>query len=151
MKTLKRYDEAEAAYRKAIELNPEYATAYNNLVILLRIIDRIDDAMPLLEKIIEIDPEDFNSYLAIASINKQLDKEYPPEYIDKARQFMPQDDWYNRACLESVAGNFDLAFEHLEKAAKRDRFNPVWAWEDPDLQWIRDDPRFIEIVGQKPE
>ncbi|MCE7861300.1 MAG: tetratricopeptide repeat protein, partial [Chloroflexi bacterium CFX2] len=28
LKTLKRYDEAEAAYRKAIELNPDYATAY---------------------------------------------------------------------------------------------------------------------------
>ena len=31
MKDLKRYEEAEAAYRKAIELNPSDATAYYNL------------------------------------------------------------------------------------------------------------------------
>ncbi|WP_345299927.1 tetratricopeptide repeat protein [Candidatus Villigracilis affinis] len=28
---MKRYDEAEAAYRKAIELKPDDATAYSNL------------------------------------------------------------------------------------------------------------------------
>ena len=60
------------AVRKAIELNPSEATAYNNLVMLLRLKNRIEDAVPLLEKVIEINPEDFNPYLALASINKQL-------------------------------------------------------------------------------
>ncbi|MDL1944787.1 hypothetical protein FBQ99_20875 [Chloroflexi bacterium CFX2] len=70
--------------------------------------------------------------------------------MEKARQYIPEDDFYNRACLESVSDNFDLAFEHLEKAAQKEKFNPAWAWEDPDLQWIRDDPRFVEIVRPKP-
>lgn len=47
--------------------------------------------------------------------------------------------------------NLDLAIEHLRKAAQRETFDPNWAWEDPDLQWIRDDPRFVEIVGPKPQ
>ncbi len=106
--------------------------------------------MPLLEKLIEITPDDFNPYLALASINKQFGKSILAEHLVKARQFLPEDDFYNRACLESVCDNIDLAFEYLEKAAKRERFNPVWAWDDPDLQWIRDDPRFTEIVGAKP-
>jgi tetratricopeptide (TPR) repeat protein len=147
----KRYDEAEAAYRKAIELNPSYATAYNNLVIMLRLLNRIKDAMPLLEKMIEINPDDFNPYLVLASISKQLGKHISPEYLDKARKFLPSDDWYNHACLESVCENFDLAFEYLVKAAQRERFNPTWAWQDPDLQWIRDDPRFTAIAGARPK
>jgi Flp pilus assembly protein TadD len=151
LRILKRYDKAEAAYRKAIELNPSDATAYNNLVILLRLNNRMEESMTLLEKMIEINPEDFNSYLALASINKQLGKNVPSEYLAKVRQFLPEDDWYNRACLESICDNFGLAFEYLEKAAQSEEFNPAWACEDPDLQWIRDDPRFIEIVGPKPK
>jgi hypothetical protein len=27
---------------------------------------------------------------------------------------------------------------------------PAWAWEDPDLEPLRTDPRFVEIVGQRP-
>ena len=149
LKDLKRYDEVEAAVRKAIELNPLDAATYNNFVNLLRLINRIEDTMPLLEKIIEINPEDFNPYLAIASINKQLGKDVSNDHTQKARQFMPEDDWYNRACLETVCDNFDLAFEHLRQAAQAEQFNPDWAWDDPDLQWIRDDSRFTEIVGPR--
>ena len=150
LRNLKRYDEAEAAYRKAIELNPSLPEAYNNLVIFLRLIHRSEDAIPLLGKLIEINPDDFNPYLAIASINKQLGRTILPELLEKARQFMPEDDWYNRACLESVCDHFDSAFEYLQKDAQRDGFNPRLAWDDPDLQWLRDDPRFVAIVGEKP-
>ena len=149
LKDLKRYDEVEAAVRKAIELNPLDAATYNNFVNLLRLINRIEDTMPLLEKIIEINPEDFNPYLAIASINKQLGKGVSNDHTEKARQFMPEDDWYNRTCLESVCDHFDLAFEYLQRAAQAEQFNPAWAWDDPDLQWIRDNPRFIKIVGPR--
>ena len=90
VRILKRYEEAEEAYRKAIELNPSEATAYNNLVILLRLINRIEDTIPLLDKLIEIDPEDFNSYLAIVSINKQQGKNVSKEYLEKARKFIPE-------------------------------------------------------------
>jgi tetratricopeptide (TPR) repeat protein len=148
---LKRYDEAEATYHKAIDLNPEDATAYNNLIILLRFTNRIHDALPLLEKLIEIAPEDFNPYLALASIEKQSGAGVSAEHIKKARQLMPEEDLYNRACLESVCDNFDMAFEYLGKAAQREKFNPTWAWQDPDFRWIRDDPRFTEIMGPKPE
>jgi len=151
LRNLKRYDEAEGAYRKAIELNPSDATAYSNLAILLRVMNKERDTLPILEKTIEINPEDFNSYLGIASIKKTLGESIESSFIEKARRYIPEDDFYNRACLESVCDNFELAFEHLQRAAQKEKFNPAWAWEDPDLQWIRDDSRFVEIVGPKPE
>ena len=151
LQKLKRYGEAEAAYSKAIELDPSFSAAYNGLVMLLRLKNRIEEAMPLLKKIIGINPKDFNPYLAIASINKKTGESVSKDYIEKARQLMPEDDWHNRACLESVCDNFDLALEHLSRAVEQDDLAPAWAWDDPDLQWIRDDPRFIEIAGPKPE
>ncbi len=151
LKDLKRYEEAEVTYRKVIDIDPSLPEAYYNLVLLLRLTNRSEDALPLLREVIEIDPGDFNPYLALASINKQLGKGASAEYLAKARQLLPESDWYNNVCLESVCGDFDLAFEHLQKAAQLDDFNPAWAWEDPDLQWIRNDPRFAKIVGPKPE
>ena len=117
--------------------------------ILLRRLERYSEAKDAFRKAIEINPEDFKSYLAVISINKQLDIEFPLEYVENIRRFLPEDDWFNLARLESVVGFPDLAFEHLQKAAESDDFDPVWAWDDPDLQWIRNDPRFINIVGLK--
>jgi tetratricopeptide (TPR) repeat protein/MinD-like ATPase involved in chromosome partitioning or flagellar assembly len=149
LKYLRRFDEAEAAYRNAIRLSPLVSKAYGKLALLLRIENRNEEALALLQKQVEIDPEDFNPYLAIASINKQMGKNVSGEILGKARQFMPKDHWYSRACLESVSGNYNQALKYLQRAAQQHHFDPVWAWEDPDLQWIRDNPRFAEIVGPR--
>lgn len=150
LQDLNRTDEAEAAYRKAIELNPSFATAYSSLIFLLRSTDRAEDALLLLDNLIEINPNNLDPYLALASISRQLGKTVSPELIEKARQFLPEDDFYSRACLESVCGNFNSAFEYLEKATE-EGLDSDWAWQDPDLQWIRNDPRFEQIVGAKPQ
>lgn len=152
-KGLQRYTEAEISYRKAVELDPLAIVTYKKLIRILRfnIIDGEKDALYFLEKLIKINPDDFRLHLAIASISKQLKQDDSDQHLEKARQHIPEDEFYNRACLESVCDNSDLAFEYLEKAKQEDKFDPPWAWDDPDLQWIRDDPRFIEIVGPKPE
>ena len=147
----KRYAEAEEAYRNAIAKDPNSAATYNNLAILLRVTNQAKDALPVLQQLIEINPEDFNPYLGIVSIKKALGESIELSFIEKARLYIPEDDFYNRACLVSICDNFDLAFEYLQKAVQKEGFNFTWAWKDPDLQWIRDDPRFIEIVGPKPE
>ena len=105
----------------------------------------------MLEKLVLIAPEDFDSYLALASVNKESGKSVLSEYITKARQFIPADDFYNLACLESICDNVDLALEYLEKASKLEQFNPAWTWDDPDLQWIREESRFTKIVGPRPK
>jgi superkiller protein 3 len=145
--------EAEISLLKAIELDFSNIFFCDGLARLYRfnLEGRMKDAIPLLEKMLELDKENYNHYLAISSVKKELGISVLPEHLENANKFMPEDDWYNRACLESVRDNFDLAFDHLRKAAQKEEFNPKWAWEDPDLQWIRNDQRFAEIVGPKPE
>jgi tetratricopeptide (TPR) repeat protein len=150
-KNLNHYNEAEIVFRKAIKLDPSYANAYNNLAIMLRAIGQAKEALSLFDKILEINPEDFNPYLGIASIKKTLGESAPFEYVEIAHQLIPESDFYNRACLESVCDNYDLALDYLKQAAQKEGFNPAWAWQDPDLAWIRDNPRFAEIVGPKSE
>lgn len=142
----------EADYRKDIEFNPSDVDAYEGLVRLLRfeLKDRLEESLPLLEKIIEINADGFDAYVASISINKELGKEIPRIYIEKARQYIPENDFYSLACLESICDNFDLAFEYLSKATQTEDFDSYWAWEDPDLQWLRNNKRFTEIVGENP-
>ena len=54
---------------------------------------------------------------------------------------------YNLACVESLAGHGDDAIGHLRQAVeKASRFREL-ARDDSDFDPIREDPRFVELVG----
>ena len=44
------------AYQKAIELNPDYAQAYNNLGTVFADLEQFEDAIAAYERALEIDP-----------------------------------------------------------------------------------------------
>jgi tetratricopeptide (TPR) repeat protein len=56
---------------------------------------------------------------------------------------------YNAGCFEALAGNADAAFEHLRRAKELDAAGESAQYfrEDGDLDPIRDDPRFQELLG----
>jgi hypothetical protein len=55
---------------------------------------------------------------------------------------------YNAACWESLAGNTDTAFDHLRNAIELDAdATRGYMAQDTDLDPIRDDPRFHELLG----
>jgi hypothetical protein len=70
------------------------------------------------------------------------------QYANEARALVKEDDFYNLACLDSILDNQDEAFRNLAKAVKQNPSIKEWARLDPDLQWIRQDPRFDEILGK---
>jgi tetratricopeptide (TPR) repeat protein len=53
---------------------------------------------------------------------------------------------YNIACNEAQLGRTDDAFEHLREAIELDEGAKELAREDTDLDPIRDDPRFAELI-----
>jgi tetratricopeptide (TPR) repeat protein/NAD-dependent SIR2 family protein deacetylase len=147
---LNRYDEAEALLRKAIELNPNDAFAHNNLGNVLLSVNRETEALTFAETAYNLDPNSPHYLLALASIHKKLGHEAESnQYAKQARELFEPDDWYNLVCLESVCGHTDAAIKNLRHAAQQPKFNREWARLDPDLEWIRDDPRFKEVVGEE--
>jgi superkiller protein 3 len=59
---LKKYNEAIDAFQKAIEIDPKYAYAYNNMGIALRKQGKYNDAIAAYKKAIEVDPKDAYAY-----------------------------------------------------------------------------------------
>jgi tetratricopeptide (TPR) repeat protein len=56
---------------------------------------------------------------------------------------------YNAGCFEALAGNPDAAFEHLRRAKALDTEggSAQYFREDSDLDPLRQDPRFQELLG----
>ena len=56
--------------------------------------------------------------------------------------------YYNLACMEALAGNTDEAFEALTHVAGEPRLRELAA-DDSDLESLRDDPRFTELLSPR--
>ena len=54
---------------------------------------------------------------------------------------------YNLACCESLAGRTDDAIDHLRRAIAVSDRTREYARGDSDFDPIREDPRFVELVG----
>jgi tetratricopeptide (TPR) repeat protein/NAD-dependent SIR2 family protein deacetylase len=143
----KRWSEAINLYRHIIELDSNDLHAYGHLFSILRMQGKIQEALSITERGLEIDPQNVSILVSLAALHKKLgNKRKSTHYAAKARKLIKPDSWYNLACLESICGNINAAIEALEKASGKRNLNPRWAELDPDLEWIRNDPRFAKII-----
>jgi len=58
---------------------------------------------------------------------------------------------YDLACLEALQGRGDDALEHLRIALEAQPKYARHAATDPDLESVRDDPRFSGAAESRPE
>ena len=146
-------DEAMAAYNQAIQLDPKNAAAHIGLGIALSEQGQLDAAIAAYNQAIQLDPGGAIAHnnlglLLADQARKAGDSDALQRHVDQVRALLAADDHYGRACVESVAGNTDQALDFLARAIEDDSSRKDWAKQDPDLAWIRDDPRFAEIVGE---
>ena len=59
-------------------------------------------------------------------------------------------DYYNSACTNALAGNYDKAFDHLEKAIKNGWEDIKWMKEDSDLASLRESKKWENFINNIP-
>ena len=121
------YQGAIADYNKAIELNPQFAEAYNNQGVAKGESGDYQGAIADLDKAIEINPQLTEAYL-----NRGIAKGTSDDYLgaisdfDKAIELNPQyaEAYYNRGIAKGDSGDYQEAIADYNKAIE---LNPRYA------------------------
>src|ERR1700757_2853348 len=113
------YTKAEAAYRKAADLDPSELSHLRGLGQTLLSEEKYPEALSVYQKLADLMPDDSDVYLRIAQIYRelhQLDK--AEEYLLKARQYNPGslEVMYNEAMIYESQGRYDEAIRVLSDA-----------------------------------
>jgi tetratricopeptide (TPR) repeat protein len=113
------FTKAEAAYRKAVELDPSELSHLRGLAQTLLSEEKYTEALAAYQKLSDMLPDDADTYLRIAQIYRelhQLDK--AEENLVKARQYAPGslEVMYNEAMIYESQGRFEDAIRVLSDA-----------------------------------
>jgi tetratricopeptide (TPR) repeat protein len=147
---LGQYEEAIAAFQRAITLEPENSHFHHNLGRAHHAQGRCKEAIVAYRRALQLAPGDTAIHIGLAGAYRCLtDLAKWQHHLTEAQQATRPYDQYNLARLESIAGNVDTALAHLAKAFEQEQGLRTWARRDPDLDFIRDDPRFRELVGEE--
>jgi tetratricopeptide (TPR) repeat protein len=114
-----RLEEAIEAYKKAIELRPDYAEANNNIGVALQAQNRPEEAIEAYKKAIELRPDDANTYYNMGiALQAQNKLEEAIEAYKKAIVIMPDDanTYYNMGIALQAQNKLEEAIEAYKKA-----------------------------------
>jgi DNA-binding winged helix-turn-helix (wHTH) protein/tetratricopeptide (TPR) repeat protein len=143
----RRYEEEEVQWKRLLELNPSHSYIYTRLFINLAQQGKEDKAFEYLIK-------------KLRSEDKQDD-----ETIERFRSAFAASGWrgvtterikhpelegftgpFDVACLYATIGDKEKAFEFLEKAYQEHNYRISVLEVEPQLDPLRDDPRFADLV-----
>ena len=110
---------AEAAYRKAVELDPSETSHQRGLGQTLLAEEKYPEALTVYQKLSDLMPDDADVYLRLAQVYRELHQiDKAEETLVKARQYSPGNPnvMYNEAMLYESQGRFEDAIRVLSEA-----------------------------------
>jgi serine/threonine protein kinase/Flp pilus assembly protein TadD len=97
------------------------------------------------EKRMELNPDDVRAVnMGAVALGRLGERDKALEWGEKALRLAPEDSGvrYNVACIFALEGEKDRAIECLQEAVRAGFAHRDWVENDPDLDSLRDDPRF---------
>jgi TolB-like protein/Flp pilus assembly protein TadD len=151
-----RFQEAVKMFERASALRPEdyqapgfLAQAYGSLGMVEERDAGLRRSIRLMEERLELNPADARAAnLLAASYATMGDAEKAIHYADRSMAIDPDDAMllYNMACTYSSLGRIDDAIGFLERAVDKGFGHKEWLDHDPDLDAVRENPRFQTIA-----
>jgi len=150
-----RFEEAARLFREASQIREDYESAFfaaQSLEALgnkERAAEAYRHALELATRQMEFNPDDPRAAtMRAVSLCRAGQPEEGLHWAEQALAIDPGDAGvrYNVACLYALEGEKDRAFECLEEAVRAGFGNRAWIEKDPDLESLRDDPRFTALM-----
>ncbi|MCH7811946.1 MAG: tetratricopeptide repeat protein [Chloroflexi bacterium] len=148
---LGRHKEALQAFERAAELEPNSADNHHRRGRGLDRLRHFDEAVEAYEKALSLQPDHQAVYSLAVSLAHAAREEDARAVYERALKREQQDDsdYYHRARMLAVFANGEQALVDLRRSVKADTYWRAVARTEPDFDNIRDDPRFVEIVGEE--
>jgi tetratricopeptide (TPR) repeat protein len=148
-KSAGRYEEAIDAYRQAIENDASKALYHHHLALVYASEGRMEDAIDSLQQVIAIEPDHSLAHAALGGYYRKMGlEELAQKHVGKAmKSIFDSENEYNRACLAAICGDTDQALRLLRVALQNKQTYVDWILRDPDLDFIRQDPRFKQLIS----
>jgi tetratricopeptide (TPR) repeat protein len=152
-----RLEDAARLFREASEVREDYQAAFFAAQA-LEALGREEEAgqgyreaLSVAEKHMELNPDDPRAAtMRAVSYCRVGEQEAGLHWAERALEIDPSDPGvqYNVACLYSLEGEPDLAIDCLENAVGGGFGHRDWIEHDPDLDPIRDHPRFHDLLAR---
>jgi adenylate cyclase len=151
-------EEAADLMERAHVARPDEFQAQSLRAMMLRALGRTGDArvaaaeaLRLAERHLELNPGDVRALYLRAQELVELDRiDEARGVADRVLAMEPEDSsvLYNVACLYAKVGETGRAFDALEAALDVGTLHRQWIERDPDLDSLRDHPRFAAIMSR---
>jgi serine/threonine protein kinase/Tfp pilus assembly protein PilF len=152
-----RIEKAGELFEKAVEVAPDDLRALRLLPQVYRSLGRQEDVrrsnervVVLAERHLELNPTDAQALVRGANALADLgEPERGLEWVNRVMETGTDDALllYNAGCFYSLAGKADEAFDALQRSFEAGHLDHEWMRHDSDLDPIRDDPRFEELLA----
>ncbi len=149
-------EKAAELAEKANELHPDDCNApcllemiYNNLGNEEKYQESLHRALEAIEKQMKLFPDDARILYLGGAVSIRLGKNKQGlKWAERALEANPVEPMilYGIACSFALIGNLVRAFECLEKAAQYGRLPREWIEKDPDLDSLREHPRYQALL-----
>lgn len=155
-----RYADAVRAYEEAARLDPD---DYDSLTLLAMPYEKLgqpekasrarDRGIEAADRVLRNTPDDVRArYLSASLLMQRGRRQEGTARLEEALTIRPTDFavLYNAACSFALVGDSDRALDLLDRAVGTGRGFRAWIEHDPDLDSLRDLPRFKEILARLP-
>ena len=158
--SVQRYADAARAFEESVRLNPD---DYDAFTLLLMQYSRLGEpekarvtslrSVEAADRVLANSPDDVRAlYLSGGTLIIMGERQKGMERLEQALALRPHDfaTLYNAACGFSRAGEKEKALDLLDRAVGTGSGFRPWIEHDPDLDNVRDSPRYKQILARLP-